>query len=104
FVEFAAGGAGDPDVAHVGAAETEIGDGEIGNRRVFGRAIGVEGRDAAVENGGDADLAACLDLQAVEQLVAGKGGDDSTGRPGDGRGFRLPWSFELHRPQAPAGR
>jgi len=46
---------------------------------VFGGAIRIERRDPAIDNGGDADFAPRLDRQAIEELIAWKGADHTTG-------------------------
>src|SRR4051812_1564188 len=65
-VELAGGGGGAPGVRHIGPAEADVGAEQVREREVLRRAVGVEGGDAAVDDGGHADLAAGLDGQAVQ--------------------------------------
>src|SRR6185312_12041351 len=68
--EPAGGRGGDPGVAYVLAPEADVGADQVGEGVVLGAPIGVEGGDAAVQDRRHADLAAGLDGQAVEELVA----------------------------------
>src|SRR5690606_15075332 len=63
---------GDPCIAHVGAAETNVGDHRIGQRQMLVAAIGFEDGDAAIAQRADAQSAARLECHAVEHLLAGQ--------------------------------
>src|SRR3546814_14523753 len=68
-------------VAPIGTAEGDVGDADVGQRQEIGRAaFGIEDGDAALDHRADADAAAFLDRQAVEQAKGGRGADEEIGR------------------------
>ena len=54
LVEAAGAGASDPGVAHVGAAEADVGADQVGEGKMLDGAVGLDRIDAAVDDGGDA--------------------------------------------------
>ena len=69
---------GDPGRAALGAAEADVGDDRVEQLAVGGEvldlAVGRDDRDAAVDEGGHAHVAALLHRQRVEQLQPGEPG------------------------------
>src|SRR5689334_14293346 len=66
--------AGERDISRlpVLAAEADVGGDDVAGRHLFQElAIRADHRDAARDQGRDADIAACLDREAVEALIAG---------------------------------
>src|SRR6185437_1434764 len=98
--QLARAGAGDPGVAHVRAAEAEVGSDRVRGWKVLVGATGLEYRDSAVPQRAHADAAAGLDRQAVEPLEPRQRTHHSAGRE---RGLRshLPRGGQLELIQAP---
>ena len=67
----------DVRIAHICAAEADVGRHRIRERDVLERAVRREHRDAAVEQRRRTHVAACFHGEAVEPLVAGQRADDA---------------------------